>query len=38
MVLVEVYIEDDRGKIFASCSQIPKDGMVIFLIHKVKKI
>ncbi len=23
-------VEDDRGKIFASCSQIPKDGMVIF--------
>lgn len=23
-------VEDDRGKIFASCSQIPKDGMVIY--------
>lgn len=23
-------VEDDRGKIFASCSEVPKDGMVIF--------
>lgn len=23
-------VEDDRGKIFASCSEVPKDGMVIY--------
>lgn len=23
-------VEDDRGKIFASCAQLPKDGMVIY--------
>ena len=23
-------VEDDRGKIFASCSEVPRDGMVIY--------
>ena len=23
-------VEDDRGKVFASCSEVPKDGMVIY--------
>ena len=23
-------VEDDKGKIFASCSEVPKDGMVIY--------